>query len=274
MERFLRKYVIFAGIMILNFKSYAIWLASSLIGIFSTFHVVKAQDSLARPMPEKANYVKIEIFSIGASVDLASSGGKANAELVGSRQNVAFSSNFRLTHLFSSKLGWYAALKLDLLKEKKSPYYDGIPVGEMLMQLFYGGYTPAVAAEGGLVYRIEKGRWDIHPRMGFGYGIFLLDRDSDKSKPLENGTVQRNVYTQRASGALLSLGLSSHYFINKRSFLSFNIGFQQPLKSSYGQLDTFLNDVPAESKRYSSAGIGRDLNFGVGYGFTIGKRKL
>lgn len=260
--------------MILNSKPYAIRLASCLIGIFSTFHVAHAQDSLARPVQEKSNYLKIEIFSIGASVDLASSGGNGDAALVGSRQHVALSSAFRLTHLFSQKLGWYGALKLDLLKEKKSSYYDGIPVGEVLMQLLYGGHTPAVAVEGGLVYRIEKGRWDIHPRLGFGYGMFLLDRDSDKSKKLENGVVQRNIYTQRASGALLSVGLSSHYFINRKSFLSFNIGLQQPLKSSYGQLNTFLNEVPAESRKYSSAGIGRDLNLSVGYGFTLGKRKF
>lgn len=233
---------------------------------------VQAQDSVSRVENYKRNYVKVEIFSVGASADLSGSKNHPDRELMGTRQDIALSSAIRINHLFSQKLGWYAGLKLDYLDEKSSAFYDAIPVGEILLRVFYGGFVPAYTVDAGLLYRIETKRWDIHPRVGFGYGLFLLDRDSDKSKKLEDGSNQRNIYKQRAASSLVNLGVSSHYFVSRKSFISLNATLQQPLGKSYGELSTTIDGQPTVNRRFESAGIGRNLTFSVGYGFTIGKR--
>ncbi|QBQ42940.1 hypothetical protein E2P86_18060 [Sphingobacterium psychroaquaticum] len=235
---------------------------------------VQAQDSVSHVESHKRNYVKVEIFSVGASADISGSKNHPDRELMGTRQDIALSSSIRINHLFSNKIGWYAGLKLDYLDEKSSAFYDAIPVGEILLRVFYGGFVPAYTVDAGLLYRTETKRWDIHPRVGFGYGLFLMDRDSDKSKTLEDGSKQRNIYTQRASGSLLNVGISSHYFVSRKSFISLNATLQQPLEKSYGELSTTIDEQPTVNRRYESAGIGRNLTLSVGYGFTIGKRSL
>lgn len=235
----------------------------------------QTQDSLTHNLDRKRNFVKLELVSFGASMDLSSrDAANTDAGLLGSRQAVAFSSAFRLTHLFSQKLGWYTALKLDYLKEKRSEHYKDFPIAEILLRTLYGGFVPSYSVEGGFVYRIEKGRWDLHPRLGFGYGMFLLDRDSDKSQKQADGNTVQTVYSQRASGTLLNLGFTGHYFLNKKSFLSFNLDFRQPLQKSYGELTSSVNGEVTAYRKYSNATVGRDLQLAVGYGFTIGRRKL
>lgn len=246
-----------------------------LLGLTTLLSFAQAQDSLSTGLLKKRNFVKLELVSFGASMDLSHTDSKnSDAGLLGSRQGLAFSSAFRLTHLFSQKLGWYTALKLDYLKEKRSEHYTDFPIGEILLRSLYGGFVPSYSLEGGLVYRIEKGRWDFHPRLGFGYGMYLLDRDSDKSQKQGDGTFLQTVYTQRASGALMNLGFTGHYFLGKKSFLALNIDFRQPLQESYGELTSSLNGGLEEHIKYSNATVGRALQLAVGYGFTLGKRKL
>lgn len=244
---------------------------------FSSSSLV-AQDIAGQHEIKNSNYFKVEFAAVGASVNLAANKTGANANLLSSQSDVGIATTlFRVTHLFSPKLGWYAGVNMNLFKENKSPYYNASfsdIMGEFGMSLFYGGYVPSPLVDVGLVYRIEKNKWDINPRLGFGYGSVLLDRDSDKRQKLVDGSSERSLYKQRAAAAMLNLGIGANYFFGKRSFIAFNATIQQPLEKSYAELTLFTNDVKTDYKKYSSSSIGRDLNLTVGYGFIFGKRKV
>lgn len=242
----------------------------SIIIVF--FNTTNAQEKALKPK----NYVKLEFLPIGISADLSKKGSNLDNYLLGGRQDLAYSGSFRITHLFSTKIGWYAGLKMDLIKEEKSPYYNASfenEVGEFISKSFFGGYLPATIIDFGAVYRIEKNKWDIHPRMGFGYGFFIQDLDSDKQSKLENGTTIRNVYEQKSGSTVVNIGLTANYFFTKKSFVSLNTGLRQPLNKSYGQYSTFVDDILIEDRKYSSSSLGRDFNLSVGYGFIVGKHR-
>ena len=125
----------------------------SIIIVF--FNTTNAQEKALKPK----NYVKLEFLPIGISADLSKKGSNLDNYLLGGRQDLAYSGSFRITHLFSTKIGWYAGLKMDLIKEEKSPYYNASfenEVGEFISKLFFGGYLPATIIDFGAVYRIEK----------------------------------------------------------------------------------------------------------------------
>lgn len=239
--------------------------------IIYCFNKAQAQDNSL----QHKNYVKVEFIPIGISADLSNKGSGTDRYLLGGRQDLAYSGVLRITHLFSKKIGWYAGLKMDFIKEEKSPYYNASfenEVGEFISKLFFGGYLPATIIDLGAVYRIEKNKWDIHPRIGFGYGFFIQDLESDKQNKLEDGSTIRNVYEQKSGSAVVNVGLTANYFFTKKSFVSLNTGFRQPLNKSYGQYSTFVDDVLIDDRMYKSSSLGRDFSLSVGYGFIIGKR--
>lgn len=239
---------------------------------------VQGQESNTPTIEKKSNYFKIEFAAVGASIDLSTSKSLVNANLLSSRADMGIATTFfRVTHLFSDKIGWYAAMDMNLFKERKSPYYQaafGDVVGDFGLSLFYGGFIPSPQIDAGIVYRIESKRWDINPRMGFGYGIILLDRDSEKIQSLTDGTIERTVYKQKSASTLLNLGVAAHYFFGKRSFIALNASFKQPLAKSSATLTLFKDDISSEYQKYSSASVGRDINLTVGYGILLGKRKV
>lgn len=246
--------------------------------LFGTCTFSQAQEDNFQRKDSNSNYLKFEFSGVGASINLAGRSSGADRNLLGDRSDIGYSATIlRVTHLFSDKLGWYGAFKIDLYKERKSPYYQASfmqDFGEGLGILFFGGHHPSGVYEGGLVYRVTRKKWDINPRIGFGYGSLLLDRDSDRSKKEEDGRVSRAVYKQRSASSLISMGVGAHYFFGKRSFIALNAALQQPLNKSYGELTTFIDDVQKENRKYSSSSIGREFNLSVGYGFRIGKRNL
>lgn len=245
---------------------------------FLYFNSVQAQeDSLNRSF-KKSNYLKIESFGSGGSLDLGGNGSNPDAELMSKRSALGFAGTIlRVTHLFSNKLGWYTTLEMDLIKEKRSPYYKASfndAIGDIMMGVFFGGLTPNIVLDVGMVYRIEKKNWDINPRLGLGYGTLLTDLDSDKSRKMEDGTTARTIYKQRSGNIILKTGIGAQYFFGKRSFVSFNVDIQQPLEKSYAELSVLIDDDISDYRKYSTARAGRNLSFGVGYGLVLGKRKV
>lgn len=126
-----------------------------LIFLFSTNFVQAQEDNLTSSF-NKNRYLKIEFSCLGGNIDLSGSG----SDLLGQRSVLGFAGSFlRVTHLFSNKWGWYAGTEMNLVKEKNSPYYNasfGDAVGEVMRRVLFGGFTPTVGADAGMVYRVEK----------------------------------------------------------------------------------------------------------------------
>ncbi len=217
----------------------------------------------------------------GTSFDLSGSSSNPYADLLGSRQKVAFMHKFRLTHLFSKKVGWYADVQFDFYRDRRSGYLDDfdyddpfiglfLSIGEGLGEAFRAIHPSAGA---GLMYRIEYGRWKIHPELGVGYGVHLSGRNKSKTSTDRDGIEYSATYRQQGHSLYMNAGVSANYFISRRCFFVFNAGFRQPLQKSHAELTTFTDGIEVEKRYYETSRIGRTLNLSLGFGFTVGRHR-
>ena len=215
----------------------------------------------------------------GTSFDLSGSSSNPYADLLGSRQKVAFMQKFRLTHLFSKKIGWYADVQFDFYRDRRSRYLDDFAYDDPFIALFlsigeglgeaFRAIHPSAGA--GLVYRIEYGRWKIHPEIGIGYGVHLSGRNKSKATTDQDGMEYGATYRQQGHSLYMNTGVSANYFISRRCFFVLNAGFRQPLQKSHAELTTFTNGIEVEKRYYETSRIGRTLNLSLGFGFTVGR---
>src|SRR5690606_32620088 len=126
--------------------------------------------------------------------------------------------------------------------------------------------------ETGLVYRLERKRWNLHPGIGVGYSTYLPDRIRKRTRTDQNGTVQEVFYNQDASMLTINAGFSAHYFVTPRGFITLNVHFQQPLQSSSAELSRTSDGVETYRRAHRTAGIGRNATLGVGYGFIFARK--
>ena len=239
-------------------------------------HVTKLYAQTDTLKSRTKHAVKFEFLLLGLEGNLAKKGSLGDERLLSERPNFAYTSALRVSHLFSDKFGWYAGLRMDYIDEKKSTYYNATvekKIGEFMGKLLFGGSLPSAMVDLGAIYRIEKNRWDIHPRIGLGFGYFIQDLDSDTKIILTNGTTNHSIYNQRSGSMALNMGLSAHYFFTKKSFLTLNADLRQPLNKSYASNTSYMDDKLIGERKESSISLGRDFNLAVGYGFMLGKRK-
>lgn len=247
-----------------------------LLGLSLILHVTKLYAQTDTLKSRNRHAVKFEFFLLGIEGNLAKKGTLGDERLLSERPNFAYTGAFRMSHLFSDKFGWYAGLRMDYINEKKSTYYNasiGKQIGEVVGKIFFGGSLPSAMVDLGAIYRVEKNRWDIQPRLGLGLGYFIQDLDSETKIILTNGSTNRSVYKQRSGSLALNMGLSAHYFLTRKSFISLNADLRQPLNKSYATNTSYINDKLIAERKESSISLGRDFNVAVGYGFMIGKRK-
>lgn len=228
--------------------------------------------------PEDRRWM-LNVITLGTNIDLSGSSSNPDSELLGSRPAAAFMVKYGVTHLFSKKVGWYANIQIDNFWDRRSEYYNDLASDELLSALFesigeslgelFLFMHPSFNA--GLVYRIEHGRWRLHPEIGVGYGSFLQNREKSKSKTDDKGVEHRLTYKQRASSLYMNVGLSANYFISQRCFFVLNAGFKQPLRKSRAELIHTKNEVEANRLAYETNRLGRSLNLSLGFGVTIGR---
>lgn len=237
-----------------------------------------AQDAKRAVLPDDRRWLLT--IAAGTNIDLSGSSANPYSELLGSRPEAVAMVKYRLTHLASRKIGWYADIQFNLHYDRRSEYLqslaaEGIFAG--LIEAFVEGFGEMFAfmhpsLGGGLVYRIEHGRWKIHPEAGLGYGVYLFNRE--KSKTIEKYDIEHHAtYKQRASSWYMDVGLSANYFVTRRCFFALNAGFRQPLQRSYAEFVRTENNVEVERLRYETSRIGRSLNLSLGFGFTVGKKR-
>jgi hypothetical protein len=214
----------------------------------------------------------------GANFDLSGSSSNPNSELLGSRPSAVMMAKYRLTYLFSKKVGWYADTQFNVYSDRQSSYHNNLMPDNIIMVLLesitevfpevFLSFHPSLGT--GLVYRIEHGRWKIHPEVGVGYGIYLHSREKSKTTMYDN--VEHGLtYKQEASSWYMDVGVSANYFITRRCFFVLNAGFKQPLQKSHAELIHTEDGVEVDRLYYETSRVGRSLNVGLGFGFTLGK---
>ncbi len=216
-------------------------------------------------------------FTTGANIDLIHSGSDPNSKLLSTRPTVAPMLGFRVTHLFSKKIGWNASLQMNFYKEKKSEYFGSGIIGDVIEEFFNKTFWPVSilhpSFDVGIVYRIEQNRWNIYPTIGFGYMNYLLDTESTKSNTNVDGIQNSIIYKQYPSSLLfLNFGISANYYITERSFFVLNANFQQPLQKSHAELINITNKMETNKMSYQTTTAGRNLNIGIGFGFRFGEK--
>lgn len=200
-----------------------------------------------------------------------------NSILLSTRPDVVPMFNFRVTHLFSKKIGWYANVQMLFYKEKKSAFFDSNKLSEAIDDFFDALFRPVArlhpSFEAGLVYRIEKNRWKVHPSIGLAYGAYLSEHTSSSSTTSGGQVKEGFSYKQPISPFYLGLGVSTNYFVSKRSYLSLKVNFQQPLGKTSAEFIQIEDGVETKNMSYKTSTAGRNLNLSLGYGFTFGKNR-
>lgn len=216
-------------------------------------------------------------FAFGSDFDLTYTGSRENASVLSTRPTAAPFLNFRSTHLFSKKVGWYANVQLSLYYQESAELFEiptsiiddfFIGLGEGLSEAFS---LPHPALDAGFVYRIETGRFRIHPSIGLGVNGHMYNSTKERSATKNNVTYTVK-YKQDASYLFAGLGVTASYDISNKSYLLFRANYRQPLQKTKARMIYLQDDVEKENIYYESWTPGRNLNLSLGYGFRFGKR--
>lgn len=222
----------------------------------------------------KENYTKME-YMIGPNFDLfyAHKGDRPN--LLSTRPMVAPSMGVRATHLFSARWGAYAGLRMDFYEEKGTSAYDKGFISEFFESIFKELLGPLSllhpTLDAGISYRMGSGRWSILPSIGLGYGFPISEKKSSRSRLDDDGERHDVRFRQKVSSMQASCGVSANYFVSKRSFVTMNTHFFQPLGKSYAELVHETNGTQVSRTVQETSTVGRNLNLSIGYGFVFGE---
>ncbi len=242
----------------------------SLLIIFSCLCIHSYSSPLERTETRK-NW-QLSSF-IGTSINLTGNTSNPYSGLLSTRPSTVPSLNFRLTRYFTPRLGVCTNLHANFYEEKKSEYLNNSIWGDFAEELFDELFWPVSitkpAIDAGIIYRIEKEKWDISSSLGIGYMGCLNDREVSQTTQDYVGNKYTRTYKQEASLPYLNIDLSFNYFISKRCFIGLNADFQQPLAKAHAEMTEYVNSLIKTKISYDSATAGRNLILGVGFGFTF-----
>lgn len=212
-------------------------------------------------------------FTLGANFDMTRSSSNPDAILMSTRRDVAPMLNVRLNHFFSKQLGWYSNFQLNFYKEKdpQDGFVDEVLEG-MMDKLLPGLTSFHPAVDVGLVYRIEKKRFRLHPSVGLGVNFHMSDEASSMEVDSSDSEKYAIRFERNGSKLFVNLGLAASYSVSDRSFLILRTGFHQPLQKSDIKMDIIKNGVETENRYYGTRTAGRSFSLSLGYGFVFGKR--
>jgi len=211
--------------------------------------------------------------NIGTSIDLMGNSSNPNSGLLSTRPSAVPSLNFRIARYLSPRVGLYTTLHMNFYEETKSEYLNSTIWGDFVEGFFNEIFWPVSqlkpAIDAGAIYRIEKGKWNMSTSLGVGYMCYLNDRDASVTSGSYPGNVNSMTYSQKGSTPYANIGLSVNYFISRRCFIGLNADFQQPLGNVSAEQNEYENSILVNKISYQSSTAGRNLNFGIGFGFTF-----
>ncbi|MCC8187440.1 MAG: hypothetical protein LIP08_08005 [Bacteroides sp.] len=215
-------------------------------------------------------------FTTGATFDLIHRGSDPNAAYFGSKKPNTPQVGFKITHLFSDKIGWYIHTQFNFYKQKDPENYQPGIVDEFWKEFMKWAFGPIhyythPSFKAGFLYRIEKQRWRLHPHIGFGYAAYLPNVDRKKTTTSQ-GHSKTSHYKQRVNTMIMDLGLSVNYYLTGNTYLLVNASYQQPLQKSYARLTTTVNEAETENIYYTVSTAGRNINTQVGIGFSLWRK--
>lgn len=240
----------------------------------STLMISQAYAQSIDAVPAPKSLFKLD-FAVGPNFDISPGSGLQNQDLFGSRPAVSPFLGIRATHLFSNKVGWYAGINLNYYKEIKPTGYK--PTG---LETFFDDFGNALfgpisyvkpSVNLGVLYRIESGNWSIHPSLGIGHDTYLGDKSTSRSKTTQEGQKYELTYDRRSSLFTAHVGLSTNYYVSRKSYFAVNASLHQPLQAATVQLVETIDDTEVSRTDFRSSKVGRSIFLGVGFGFVLGK---
>lgn len=210
-------------------------------------------------------HVKLDITT-GVNFDLAKTSGNPAAAVLGIRNTAAPLLDIRFTHLFSRRIGWYAATRFKFFKSQ-NPYDSSIDkVAEAFFKTVFFPLSTGlhIAYNAGIVYRLESSRWRCYPRIGLGASYYSLNKSQYKEKNDE-------IWKRDGNGNTfcLELGASTHFMFSKKASLLLDVSYQQPLNKAKATLLHSKNGEIDSDYCFKSSTYGRELNVSTGIGITF-----
>lgn len=210
--------------------------------------------------------VKLDITT-GVNFDLAKTSGNPAAAVLGTRNTAAPLLDIRFTHLFSRRIGWYAATRFKFFKSQ-NPYDSSIDkvIEAFFKTVFFPLSTTSlhIAYNAGIVYRMESSRWRCYPRIGLGASYYGSNRS-------QYNETNDEIWKRNGNGNTfcLELGASGHFMFTKKLSLLLDISYQQPLNKAKATLLHSKNGKIENDYCFRSSTYGRELNVSTGLGITF-----
>lgn len=244
-----------------------VFLLSILFGSISTQESYAQESSKPRRQFEMPYQRESRLDLItDANFDLVRSSANPAAATLGMRKDAAPFLEFRYTHLFSRRIGWYAGVRLKFYKlygESSSKLDD------ILVALAEALFTPLVtrmhvAYDAGMVYRLESSRWKCYPRLGVGMSSYGSHGDTSRE-------IGKDIQKQHTNGETfcLNCGVSTHYMILPRTSLVLEIAYQQPLTKAKASYLHIKDEEVIADYQFRSSTYGRELNISGGISVTF-----
>ncbi|MCD8030773.1 MAG: hypothetical protein LUF85_08135 [Bacteroides sp.] len=245
------------------------------LGICALFHGQEVPVRKNSPLIPARKQLQLE-FTTGATFDRIHRGSDPNAAYFGSKKSTTPLLGFRITHLFSDKMGWYIHTQFNFYEHKSPEKYPPHITEELwkeFMKWTFGliHYHTHPSFEAGWLYRIEQQRWRLHPHIGFGYAAYLPNVDRKKTITSQ-GNIKTSHYKQHVNTMIMDVGFSVNYYLTGNTYLLVNANYQQPLQKSYARLTTTVNEVETEHIYYKVSTAGRNINTQVGIGFCLWRK--
>lgn len=193
--------------------------------------------------------------------------------LLSTRPSLGGQQRFRVHHAFSKKWIWYAGYGANYYSNDRPKILDPIQIGihkeEVIEGLFGKFETLKLTLDGGIMYRIKTGRWEILPKLGLGYTVNDWGRDREIN--LKEDGVKLHY---RMKGALPSVqaGLNSNLWLFPKGYLFMGLNAEHPLQKAWGKATYTKGDEEISKQQLRSSRFGQNLNIELGYAFVFGRK--
>lgn len=217
----------------------------------------------------------------GVNLDLAHRTSDNIPSLLTDRKVAAPLIDIRLMHLFAPKWGWYFSFVykwVDKRQNEKIENQYALFKDKYYIESYDWGpndINSTIHGDVGVVYRIEKGKWALYPRIGIGvndqYGhdihSYLKEKGNNKLYEINFGPSEEESFET----VNLAFGLNANYKISKKFKLFLDISYLQPFTSITGEFcmkDQFTKEI-VEYKSGSNSTLGRELNISMGVSLSL-----
>jgi len=243
-----------------------------LILFFSCSFVFASLPSYAQKEVAESS-VADRYWSINLSGGIVLMRNAASSPLLSKRPSLGGQQRFRVHHAFSKKWLWYAGYGANYYSNDRPEILNPAQIGiykEDIIEGFFGKFESLkLTLDGGIMYRIKTGRWEILPKLGLGYTVNDWGRNREINLEDEDSKLH---YQMKGALPNMHLGLNINLWLFPKGYLFIGVDAEQPLQKAWGEAIYTKGDEEVSRNKVRSSRFGQNFNVELGYAFIFGRR--